>query len=103
MTKQPIIPQTGTKWRLKRNRKGWKRGQIVTMVGFSESQEAGCFTDGVKTTVKPDGKHEFLNYEDIEEVKMPANSRSASKSPIAEAQINADKAWLADPTHLHES
>jgi hypothetical protein len=62
------IDRTGTKWTLRRDRKGWKKGQIVTMIGFFDLCERGCFTDGIRTAEKPGGKHEHLNYSEIKQL-----------------------------------
>jgi hypothetical protein len=59
------IDRTGTKWTLKRNLKGWKRGQVVTMTGFFDRTEHGIFTDGIKTPEKPGGKWEHLYFTDL--------------------------------------
>ena len=64
------IDRTGSKWTLKRNLKGWKRGQVVTMQGFFDRTEYGCFTDGIPTEKCPGGKWEHLYFSDL--IAVPA-------------------------------
>ena len=65
------LDRTGTQWILKRDAKGWKKGQVVTMIGFFDLSENGLFTDGIRTADRPGGKHEHLNFSQVKE--QPTN------------------------------
>ena len=62
------IDRTGTRWMLKKDHEEWVKGQVVTMRGYFDLKERGCFTDGIKTKTKPGGGWSYVNFSELEQV-----------------------------------